>query len=345
MKYQRQLLIVGAMFFSTLIAFLLIDTFTGDRDTAKAYAEKLEKEINDLNSSIAEYRANTAETNSSLEITQLLLGEKHDELEHMNQQVRELEANIAKLEKDGKTQRRTILAMKAKLANVKEVLVQTYKAEINLLVGDLGELMRESEDMKLEKEQLQSTLKSIQSLYEECSNEKLEEQPSLDVDSVKQDNFGFFALDLKVEGVDENGKSSMKGPTIRRKATKEFLFTFDFGYAKYEKGKQPEFNIEVPSSEKKVHDLYIVLRTKRGFDTVYHPSNANSGVKFMYEGKEMISSLHIKANYQGGKTPVKAILPKDNINLLRGGPYAVFVYRGTEEGETEIIGAAQTFLN
>ena len=135
MKYQRQLLIVGAMFFSTLIAFLLIDTFTGDRDTAKAYAEKLEKEINDLNSSIAEYRANTAEASSSLEITQLLLGEKHDELEHMNQQVRELEANIAKLEKEGKTQRRTILAMKAKLAEVKEVLVQTYKAEINLLVG------------------------------------------------------------------------------------------------------------------------------------------------------------------------------------------------------------------
>lgn len=341
MKYQRQLLIVGAMFFSTLIAFLLIDTFTGDRDTAKAYAEKLEKEINDLNSSIAEYRANTAESNNSLEITQLLLGEKHDELEHMNQQVRELESNIAKLEKEGKTQRRTILSMKAKLAEVKEVLVQTYKAEINLLVGDLGELMRESEGIKLEKEQLQSTLKSIQSLYEECSNEKVEDVESVVVDSLEQEIPGFFAENIKIEGFNKFGKRAMRGLAIQRKIVVELHFNFDFTYSKKVSSAD-----EVPASKKKVYELFLVLEESRSKNPVYHPNNANSGIKFPFNGKELISSLMIKANYQGNTLPIKAILPiEENVaSSLKGGPYTIFIYKKTSEGETEIIGSAKTFL-
>lgn len=188
---NRNILIVIGLAVATIIAFLLINYFTGATTQSADPEEQvgaLEEEIQDLENSILELELIDEENRRDVSRMQSILNEKNDEL-------RLLEDRITEMERDGQADEQMIEQLKARLAEARSGLLQQYQQEINILVADVSGLTRRFDSVLGANRRSDSALYSLQQvsseidkLYKECmenSNQAVPATPAVPIIEAK----------------------------------------------------------------------------------------------------------------------------------------------------------------
>lgn len=340
-KINKNFLIIGAMVLATVLAFLLISIFSKNNPAVNpgvVTEAALKEEILQLESNLLELELVFSEKDDQVENFETLLDEKYVELDNMSQKVSTLEEQIERLEREGKTDKRTIRELRERLSDARGKLVETYKAEIDLLVFDLGTLTRTQDSLKDVATKKQSAFDSLKNVYDDCQATAgmAVTSPSPPIEtptpaSVTERPAGFYASNFRFRAVDQKGGSAMKRNSIQKKKTTKLFVEFDFE------------GIDMSSGSRTVH---IVLKPTRGDGpTIYNAGTQNSGRKFTSNGRELISTLEVQSNFQGNTMRVQGEFNAgESIKNAKGGPYTVFVYLMKSPNEAEIIGSEKTFL-
>ena len=340
-KINKNFLIIGAMVLATVLAFLLISIFSKNNPAVNpgvVTEAALKEEILQLESNLLELELVFSEKDDQVENFETLLDEKYVELDNMSQKVSTLEEQIERLEREGKTDKRTIRELRERLSDARGKLVETYKAEIDLLVFDLGTLTRTQDSLKDEAIKKQTAFDSLKNVYDDCqANAGMAmTSPSPQIETptpaaVTERPAGFYASNFRFRALDQKGGSAMKRSTIQKKKATKLFFEFDFE------------GIDMPSGSRTVH---IVLKPTRGDGpTIYNAGTQNSGRKFTSGGREMISTLEVQSNFQGNTMRVQGEFNAgEALKNAKGGPYTVFVYLMKSSNDAEIIGSEKTFL-
>ncbi|MEM8887722.1 MAG: hypothetical protein AAGD28_07025, partial [Bacteroidota bacterium] len=300
-KINKNFLIIGAMVLATVLAFLLISIFSKNNPAVNpgvVTEAALKEEILQLESNLLELELVFSEKDDQVENFETLLDEKYVELDNMSQKVSTLEEQIERLEREGKTDKRTIRELRQRVAEARGKLVETYKAEIDLLVFDLGTLTRTQDSLKDEALKKQTAFDSLKNVYDDCQASgggmaMTSPSPAIETPTpaaVTERPPGFYANNFKITGYNKSNGSLNRNPTFIKKGKLDHL--------KY------EFNFEgfgdVP---KGVKILYLVFEHERSKKVLYGNQDA-SGVRFNFNGASLRSTYQVNANFTGGSQPV-----------------------------------------
>lgn len=338
-KINKNFLIIGAMILATVLAFLLISIFSKNNPSINpgvVSEAALKKEILQLESNLLELELVFAEKDIQVDNFETLLDEKYVELDNMNKKVRSMEDKIDQLEREGKVDKATIASMREKIANAKGEIVKNLKAEINLLVFDLGTLTQRGDSLKEETDSLKKSIDDCQT-YSNSLVAAASTSPGRSVDTeipqppVETRASGFYANNIKVGFLNAKSKAfnARKPKSIAKISKIEFSFDFE-GVG------------EVSNGDKR---LFIVLRHKKG-NTVVRKGYGDSGQKFSFNGTSLTSTKQVLANYTGRTQ--KAFFTFDVGDALSdapGGDYTVSVYWNKSGADVKKIGETKTFIN
>jgi len=331
-KINKNFLIIGAMILATVLAFLLISVFSKNNpkiNPGVVTEAALKEEILQLESNLLELELVFGEKDLQVENFETLLDEKYVELDNMTNKVRQMEEKIDQLEREGKVDKATIREMREKLAEAKGKIVDNLKAEINLLVFDLGSLTRRGDSLKRESDSLKSAYNDCQSYANSVASTSTappintDPDPIIPVANTRAD--GFYAENIKVDFLDNKDKNVKTNRPNTKDKIETIDFTFDF-----------EGVGDVSLGDKR---LFLVLKHKQSGQTVVREGYGDSGQPFRYKGQTLISTFRVLPKYTGRTQPLRFNFPvADALANALAGTYEVLVYWEKSPTEVQEIG-------
>lgn len=283
-------MIIGGLVLLTILAFLLINFFSGPNNpggiNSTPTVAAMNEEIMDLEGTILELEIIFRDKDLELEDKNRLLEEKYTELNFMSQKIEELE-------REGKVDKATINTLKGRLAEAKASLLDTYQneeyqAEINVLVADNSYMAQFNDSLEIIMDTKDSTIQALQKAINDCdesnrgaghfseSTPKTIETPKIPI---------LRAKDMVFKNVQKN-----KSPEVFTKIKRKDLETLNVCFTL-------EGNEYVPTGEKQV---YVVIKDVKNGKTYSNPGRSYSGI-FYVNGKETAYSSKAIVKYNQGK--------------------------------------------
>lgn len=341
-KLNKHFFLVGTMLLSTLFAFFIIDLFSknqGSLDDAIHTETALKKEIIQLESRLIEFQDTYYIKDQQLELTETLLEEKYTELDVMTQKAQKLEKAIVQLEAKGTADKRSILEMKAQLADVKNNLIASYKSDISDLVVDLTYMIQHEDSLKSENELISQKLQQSQKNYQDCLNGKTVTAPptGIEPDPALAQRIGFYTENVRVLCYNKSGALvGARRNIIDSKKIDRLNVSFDFDAGSPPPGVNSLIGIQ---------KLYFHMHHAKAGTTIVNPAQSQSGETFMFEGKKLSSTFSAIANYQGNRLRVEAeYVIGESLQEVPKGNYLISIYRQDNQGESELIGSHTIFF-
>lgn len=342
MKLNKHVFLVGTMLLSTLFAFFIIDLFSknqGSLEDALHTETALKKEIIQLESRLIEFQDTYYIKDQQLELTETLLEQKYSELDFMTQKAQNLEKAIVQLEEKGTADRRTILEMKAQLADVKNNLIASYKSDISNLVVDLTDMIQQEDSLKSENEAIAQRLQQTQKQFQDCLNGSTTTVPTTGVgtDQKPADRIGFYTENVRVLCYNKSGALvGVRRNFVDSKKIERLNVSFDFDAGSPPPGENSLLGIQ---------KLYFHMQHAKADVSIVNPAQSQSGETFLFKGKKLSSTFSAIANYQGNRLRVEAeYVIGESLNDVPKGKYLISIYRQNNQGESELIGSQNIFF-
>ncbi|MEL6675711.1 MAG: hypothetical protein AAFR61_26120 [Bacteroidota bacterium] len=320
---NRNLLIIGGMVGATIIAFLLINFFSGSgsSSTSTVNEENLQREILDLESTLLELELVFSENQKQEQIDRQLLEQKNDQLNYITKQVDDLEQKIRILEREGRVDKETIRRLREKLAQAKGQMVEVLKKEIDIYVYENSKLVQQIDSVSDIQVRQETTIDSLQLAINDCATGSTSERSPLVENTpppVENLEPKFVAADVTLKVLDKRGKVDGND-----RITKLGQFRIEFTFS----GQGPVPTGEVP--------LHIVIKDHQ--DQVLRNSEKSQGGSFNFQGASMVSSCMIRRNYQNA--PQRVSMKYDPGALSVAGFYDIEIY-----AQGKLIGKGRKLL-
>lgn len=318
---NRNYVILAALAVLTIIAFLLINYFSGrnQNQTLAPTVENLNEEILQLESSLLELELVVQDNEMEASELKQLLQEKYDQITFMEQRIEELE-------REGQADNATIGQLRKRLETFRQTtqLYERYKIEINELVIDNNRMARIIDTVV---PNLQQALIDCQdgrgvdpALLEENLSSQTTEPAEEMVPILRADNFVFKA----VKGRKETEFSSTATTTgrVKSKDLETLEVCFDL-----------IGNSLVDNFEDRVY-----LRVENPDGEPYRHREGKHGI-ITVNGIEKVYTTFSIANYQRN-TPRHLCLPvmlEDQVGFVTGFQTVRVYYQGKELGKVRFL--------
>jgi hypothetical protein len=308
---NRNVLIIGGLAVATIIAFLLINAFSGNgsADPNAPTAENLNREILELESNILEMEVLYAEKENEVSDIKSLLEEKYDQINFLEQQ-------LEKLASSGQADKETIERLRNQLARTKASLTDLYKQQIDVLVADNGLLTQAMDSLLLLVENRDSSLSLLsadltayQQALKDCGGN---EPPPVTVNTTPPPanrQPGFHILSVSFFNIKDGTETKSKVVSLDELGALKIQVDIE-GY-------------QVDNGE---YNFYLVLSKPSG-DTFYNPAS-NSGT-FNLNGRTARYTTKAIFNYQGRVEKISfPVNPDEQEKLDQNGRYTANIYAG-----------------
>ncbi|GAB4410918.1 MAG: hypothetical protein OHK0039_15680 [Bacteroidia bacterium] len=313
---NRNYLILGGLALLTILAFLLINHFSGSGNpTQTPTYQNLSEEIFELESSLLELEAVVQDKEMQTGDLTQLLQEKYDQITFMEQRIEELE-------REGKLDKATIDDLRRRLNNFKETtqLYERYKLEINELVIENNRLVRI----------VDTVVPNLEQALVDCQDGKVidpallnntprTEEPTETVAILKAENFAFKA---KANGKQVDFSSATSTPRVKSKDLKTLDVCFDLAG-----------NSLVKSFEELVY-----LRIEDPDGEAYKHDKGKSNL-ILINGIQGLYTTSAIANYQQGRTLKQCIevTLENQADFKPGFQTVKVIYGGKIIGQTKFL--------
>ena len=302
MANKKNLLIIGAMVVVTVLAFLLINFFSGKGTTSspsEVTEENLQKEIVELEQNLLALEVIFDGKEEQIDQLDELLQESYDRLASAEQNVEKLEEQLNQLERQGKVDKQTIAKLRDELnkqkGKINDQKLKAYKKEIDLLVRDNGMLTAIRDSLEIVQYKKDSLITDMNKRFNDCLQaggksstdigRNIPTEPSTAtpvVDKTETREAGFYASNIEYQHLDKRNKA-MKFPSAKNLS--EILIDFDVE------------GVNVPP---KVEWIYIVMTDPNGKEYVNeNVGKANSGGKFRVNGISRTFTTKTRMEYSG----------------------------------------------
>jgi hypothetical protein len=305
---NRNVLIIGGLIVATIIAFLLINAFSGSGtdDPNAPTLENFEREILQLESNILEMEVLYAEKENEVSDIKSLLEEKYDQINFLEQQLEKLEAS-------GQADKETIERLRNQLARAKANLTDLYKQQIDVLVADNGLLTQVMDSLLLVVQtrdsslsMLNSDLTAYQQALKDCGGDTPAPVENRSPPPTANRQPGFRAFDFSYFNVRGGEEIKTKTPSVDELETLKICVQIE-GY-------------QVDNQE---YSFYLLMRKPSG--ETFHNTASASGT-FSLNGSNAYFTAKSIFNYQGRTGEVCFLISPDDREKFIPGGNNIFIY-------------------
>ena len=334
MANKKNLLIIGAMVVVTVLAFLLINFFSGKGSSSspsEVTEENLQQEIIELEQNLLALEVIFDGKEEQIDQLDDLLQESYDRLASAEKNVEKLEDQLKELERRGKVDKQTIAKLRNQLnekkTKINEEKLKAYKVEIDLLVRDNGMLTAVRDSLEIVQYQKDSLITEMRTQVEDCMTANTNTRPPVQVDEppvVPGSNntraSGFYAYNINPILFDKKGKILPRGSSAKDVERIEFKMDVE-GVDPVPRGRQ---------------DIYIEIVAPGKSVITNQRDNGGSGGSFTIDGKQKIYTLKTYLNFQGKNARVSTEYLTGK--SFPGGKSTVYIYCNNKKiGEKTII--------
>ncbi|MEM7373601.1 MAG: hypothetical protein AAF587_33565 [Bacteroidota bacterium] len=279
---NRNYIILGGLGLATVIAFLLINYFSGSGSgrSSKVTVDELNTEILQLESSLLELEVVMETGNTENQTLKTLLDQKYDQITFMEQE-------IERLEREGKADDALIRTLRNKVSKARTEIVERYKLQINELVKDNSDLVQTIDSVSLTEFQRDSMYQvkfdSLRIALEDCASPQSRSEEATKPEALRP------ILKAKLFNFKSQTSEDAKKKPFRGRVRAKNLHTIDIGFTL-------EGNELVPNSTKYV---YILLQDPDG--KTYSNIREGFGGEFMLNGRQIVYSLKAIIEYKHGQ--------------------------------------------
>lgn len=317
---NRNYIILGGLGLATIVAFLLINYFSGSGSgrSSKVTVDELNTEILQLESSLLELEVVMEAGNTETQNLKTLLDEKYDQITFMEQE-------IERMEREGKADKALIRTLRGKVNRARTQIIERYKLQINELVKDNSDLVQTIDSVSLtdfRRDSIyQAKFDSLRILLANCSEpsnrSETVSQPEDAVPILTASNFQFASQ------ASEGGKKKPFRGNVRVKN----LHSLDIEFTL--KG-----NHLVPNSAKVIH---LILQDPEG--KAYSNVDLGHGGNFMVNGRETVYTQKAIVEYKKDQpNEVNVEFTFENKKEIKKGRHIIKVfYDGIEIGQSRLL--------